>query len=61
MQLKIRGDHLRCKVSNKCLNVCEWVVVGKKNDGLLISPAVLSLKENPDRKKEEKTGVSLVN
>ena len=28
---KIRGSHLRCKVANKCLNVCEWMKVVERN------------------------------
>ena len=41
MLLKIRGSHLTCKVTNKCLNVCECREMAERNkNGLLPSPAV---------------------
>ena len=31
MRLKIHGSHLKCKVANKCLNVCKRVEVVDSN------------------------------
>ena len=58
MRLTISGNHLRCKVTNKYLNVCERVEdVERNKNGLLLSLAapcesLVPVKENPDRKKK---------
>ena len=39
-RMKISASHLKCKVSNKCLNVRERVeVVERNHDSSLLSPA----------------------
>ena len=29
---QIWGSHLRYKTTNKCLNVCQWLEMGKRNE-----------------------------
>ena len=51
MLLKMPGNHLKCKIANKNLNVYEWVeAVERKKDGPLPSTAV---KGNLDRTKSK--------
>ena len=51
MQLKIQGNHLRCKVANKYLNVYEWVEVPEMNkDGALLTTDVLQIVSALERK-----------
>ena len=52
-------SHLTCKVANKCLNVRKWVEVVEWNKMVLSLPLLscelsVSVKENPDRKKNLK-------
>ena len=62
LRLKISDSHLTCKVANKCLNVCERVEVVEWNKmvpslPLLSCELSVSVKENPDRKKNKKNSV----
>ena len=51
MQWKIQGNHLRCKVANKYLNVYEWVEVPEMNkDGALPTTDVLQIVSALERK-----------
>ena len=60
MRLKICDSHVTCKVANKCMNVRERVEVVEWNKRW--SPpfpccpceSLVSVKENPDRKKKRK-------
>ena len=60
LRLKICDSHLTCKVANKCLNVRERVEVVEWNKKVVPSLPLLSyessvsVKENPDRKKNKK-------
>ena len=54
MRLKTCDRHLTCKVTNKCLNVCERVEVVERNKRWSPSfPCSPVSRQNPDRKKEE--------
>ena len=62
MQLKICDSHLKCKVANKCLNVRERVEVVEWNKMFPSLPLQscelsVSVKENPDRKKNNNNNI----
>ena len=60
MRLKICDSHLTCKVANKCLNVRERLEVVEWKKMVPFLPLLscelsVSVKENPHRKKKQKT------